>query len=46
MKKELNNLLKEFILKACESIWKRVDIVIEKEMMSILSKFTVLVSLF
>ena len=39
---EWNEMSEEFILKACKSFRRRVDTNIEKKMVAILSKFTVL----
>ena len=39
---EWNKISEEYILKASESFQGRVDIIIEKKMVAILSKFTVL----
>ena len=36
-----NKISEEFMLKICKSFWRRVETIIEKKMVAILSKFTV-----
>ena len=42
IEKEGNKTYEEFILKTCKSLQRRVDTAIEKKMVAILTKFTVL----
>ena len=42
IEEEWNEMSEEFILKACNLFWRHVDIIIEKKMVTILGKFTVL----
>ena len=42
LEEEWNKMSEEFILKACKAFWRHVHTIIEKKMVAILSKFTVL----
>ena len=42
IEEEWNKISEEFILKACKSFWRYVDIITGKKMVAILRKFTVL----
>ena len=42
IEEEWNKMSEEFFLRACKSFWMRVDAIIEKKMVVILNKFTVL----